>query len=152
MDLRNRIQNDLKDSMKSGDNVARAVLRLLNSDIKNAEIEKGERLNDEDIIRIIKRSIKRHNESIEQYKKGKREDLVEQEEKELEVLKKYMPEQMSEEEIRKLVRGVIEKSGISGASNFGKVMGMVMKEVGNRAEGSVVSRIVKEELSTDSCF
>jgi len=146
MGLKDKIKSDLKDSMKSGDNITRGVLRLLNSDIKNAEIEKGRALNDEEIAELAKRSVKRRKDSIEQFRKGKREDLVSQEEKELEVLKKYMPEQMSEEEIRTIVQDVIKKSGVTEASDFGKVMGVVMKETKGKADGSAVSRIVKEKL------
>ncbi|MCK4525451.1 MAG: GatB/YqeY domain-containing protein [Candidatus Andersenbacteria bacterium] len=146
MDLRDKIKNDLKDAMKSGDNVTRDVLRMLNSDIKNVEIDLKKELADDDVVKIIKRNIKSRKDSIEQYKKGNREDLAVQEEKELKILEKYMPEQMSEEKIRKIVIDIIKKSEASGASDFGKVMGMAMKEAGGNMDGNVVSRIVKEEL------
>ena len=146
MDLRDKIKNDLKDAMKSGDNVTRDVLRMLNSDIKNVEIDLKKELADDDVVKIIKRNIKSRKDSIEQYKKGNREDLAVQEEKELKILEKYMPEQMSEEKIRKIVIDIIKKSEASGASDFGKVMGMAMKEAGGNVDGNVVSRIVKEEL------
>lgn len=146
MDLRDKIKNDLKDAMKSGDNVTRDVLRMLNSDIKNVEIDLKKELADDDVVKIIKRNIKSRKDSIEQYKKGNREDLAVQEEKELKILEKYMPEQMSEEKIRKIVIDIIKKSEASGASDFGKVMGMAMKETGGNVDGNVVSRIVKEEL------
>ena len=146
MDLRDKIKNDLKDAMKSGDNVTRDVLRMLNSDIKNVEIDLKKELADDDVVKIIKRNIKSRKDSIEQYKKGNREDLAVQEEKELKILEKYMPEQMNEEEIRKIVIDIIKKSEASGASDFGKVMGVVMRETKGIADGNVVSRIVKEEL------
>ena len=146
MSLKEKIKSDLKDAMKSGDNIVRGVLRLLSSDIKNEEISLKKELADNDVLKIIKKDIKRHKESIEQYKTGGRKDLAEQEEKELEVLEKYMPEQMSEDEIRKIVFGVIKKLEVTGASDFGKVMGMAMKEAGGNVDGSVVSGIVKEEL------
>lgn len=146
MALKEKIKSDLKDAMKSGDSVVRGVLRLLSSDIKNEEIKQKKELTDDDILKIIKKDIKRHKESIEQYKTGGREDLTEQEEKELEILKEYMPEQMSENEIRKIVSGVIKKSGVTDVSDFGKVIGMAMKEIGGNVDGSLVSEIVKEEL------
>ena len=121
-------------------------MRLLSSDIKNEEISLKKELADDDVLKIIKKDIKRHKESIEQYKTGEREDLAEQEEKELEILEKYMPEQMSEEEIRKIVSGVIKKLGATNVSDFGKVMGMAIKEIGGNVDGNVVSGIVKEEL------
>ena len=146
MTLKEKIKSDLKDAMKSGDTVVRGVLRLLSSDIKNEEISLKKELADDDVLKIIKKDIKRHKESIEQYKTGEREDLAEQEEKELEILEKYMPEQMSEEEIRKIVSGVIKKLGATNVSDFGKVMGMAIKEIGGNVDGNVVSGIVKEEL------
>lgn len=146
MNLRDKIKNDLKDAMKSGDNVTRDVLRMLNSDIKNVEIDLKKELADDDVVKIIKRNIKSRRDSIEQYKKGNREDLAVQEEKELKILEKYMPEQMNEEEIRKIVIDIIKKSEALGASDFGKVMGEVMRETKGIADGNVVSRIVKEEL------
>lgn len=147
MNLKEKIKGDLKNAIKNGDSVVRGVLRLLSSDIKNEEIAGKKELIDDDVLKIIKKDIKRHKESIEQYKTGGRKDLVEQEEKELEILEKYMPEQMSEDEIRKIVSGVIEKLGATNASDFGKVMGMAMKEAGGNVDGSVVSGIVKEELN-----
>lgn len=146
MNLRDKIKNDLKNAMKSSDNITRDVLRVLNSDFKNLEIDSKKELLDDDIVKIIKKNIKSHKDSIEQYKKGNREDLVIQEEKELKILEKYVPEQMSEDEIRKIVIDVISKSEAVGASDFGRVMGVVMKEVGNKADGGLVGRIVKEKL------
>ena len=146
MSLKKKIKSDLKDAMKSGDSVVRGVLRLLSSDIKNEEISLKKELADDNVLKIIKKDIKRHKESIEQYKTGGRKDLVEQEEKELEILEKYMPEQMGEEEIRKIVSDVVEKLKATDASDFGKVMGMAMKEIGGNVDGSIVSKIVKEEL------
>ncbi len=146
MSLKKKIKSDLKDAMKSGDSVVRGVLRLLSSDIKNEEISLKKELADDNVLKIIKKDIKRHKESIEQYKTGGRKDLVEQEEKELEILEKYMPEQMGEKEIRKIVSDVVEKLKATDASDFGKVMGMAMKEIGGNVDGSIVSKIVKEEL------
>jgi len=146
MKLKEQIKNDLKGSMKSGDNIIRGVLRMLFSDIKNVEINERKEINDEKIIEIIKKNIKSRKDSIEQYTKGNREDLANQEKAELEILGKYMPEQMSEDEVRKIVVDIISKSEASGASDFGRVMGLVMKEIGSEADGGIVNKIVKEEL------
>ena len=146
MSLKEKIKSDLKDAMKSGDSVVRGVLRLLSSDIKNEEISLKKELADDDVLKILKKDIKRHKESIEQYKTGGREDLAEQEEKELEILEKYMPEQMGEAEIRKIVSDAIKKTGAVDVSDFGKVMGMAMKEIGGNVDGNVVGKIVKEKL------
>jgi len=146
MNLKKQIENDLKDSMKSGDNITRGVLRMLFSDLKNVEINERKEISEEKIIEIIKKNIKSRKDSITQYKKGNREDLASQEKKELEILEKYMPEQMSEDEIRKIVIDVISKSEAVGASDFGRVMGVVMKEIGSKADGGLVGGILREEL------
>ena len=146
MNLKEQIKNDLKSSMKSGDNIVRGVLRMLFSDIKNAEINQRKELTDDSIAEIIKKNIKSRKDSIEQYTKGNREDLANQEKVELEILEKYMPEQMSEDEVRKIVSNVIKKSEAVSVSDFGKIMGAVMREVGNKADGNLVGGIVREEL------
>ena len=146
MNLKEQIENDLKSSMKSGDNIVRGVLRMLSSDIKNVEINERKKVSDEKIIEIIKKNIKSRKDSIEQYTKGNREDLADQEKKELKILEEYMPEQMSEDEVRKIVLDIISKSEAVSASDFGRVMGVVMKEIGNKADGNVVGGILREEL------
>ena len=146
MNLKKKINDDLKDSMKSGDKTTRGVLRLINSDIKNMEIEKGGEAGDKEVVEIIKKSVKRRKDSIEQYEKGNRIDLVDREKEELNMLEKYMPEQMSEEEIRKIVASVIKKTGATNTSEFGKVIGAVMKKTDGNVDGNLVSKIVKEEL------
>ena len=146
MNLKKKINDDLKDSMKSGDKTTRGVLRLINSDIKNMEIEKGGEAGDKEVVEIIKKSVKRRKDSIEQYEKGNRIDLVDREKEELNMLEKYMPEQMSEEEIRKIVASVIKKTGATNTSEFGKVIGAVMKKTDGNVDGNLVSKIVKGEL------
>ena len=146
MNLKEQIENDLKSSMKSGDNIVRGVLRMLSSDLKNVEINERKKVSDEKIIEIIKKNIKSRKDSIEQYTKGNREDLADQEKKELKILEEYMPEQMSEDEVRKIVLDIISKSEAVSASDFGRVMGVVMKEIGNKADGNVVGGILREEL------
>jgi len=146
MKLKEQIKNDLKGSMKSGDNIIRGVLRMLFSDIKNVEINERKEINDEKIIEIIKKNIKSRKDSIEQYTKGNRKDLANQEKVELEILEKYMPEQMGEDEVRKIVINIISKSEAVSASDFGKIMGAVMKEIGNKADGNLVGKVVREGL------
>lgn len=145
MNLEEKISKDLKQAIKSKDILCLSVLRLLIAVIKNAEIskkKKQEGLTDQEIVELIASEIKKRKEAIEQFKKGGRFDLVEQETKELKILEKYLPEQMTEQELRKLVKQVIEQ----GPANFGQVMGKVMKEVKARAEGKQVVKIVQEEI------
>ena len=110
------------------------------------EINERKEVGDEKAIEIIKKNIKSRKDSIEQYTKGNRKDLADQEERELKILEKYMPEQMGEDEVREIVLDVIKKSEAVSASDFGRIMGAVMKEIGNKADGGLVGRVVREEL------
>ncbi|MCK5490940.1 MAG: GatB/YqeY domain-containing protein [Candidatus Pacebacteria bacterium] len=147
MNLKEKINSSLKDSMKSGDVKVRGVLRMLNSDIKNFEIEKKMEVNDDDILAIVKKNVKRRKDSIEQYTMGGRKDLAENENEELLILEKYMPEQMGEDQIREIVQNVIKQFGEASPSDFGKIIGMSVKETKGLVDGNVISRIVKEELN-----
>lgn len=126
-----------------------STLRLLLSEIRSAEKEKKAPLEEAEIIQIIKRQIKRRKEAIEQYAKAGRGDLADKEEREKEILEAYMPEQMSEEEIRKAVKTAISELQASSMADMGKVMGKVMADLAGKADGSVVNKIVKEELGNN---
>ena len=161
MSLKEKIEEDLKRALKEKKERAISVLRLLKNaiflkekekrykiftqkkGIKEEELEKESQLLDEEIIEVISSEIKKRKEAILEFKKGKREDLVEKETEELEILKSYLPQQISEEEIQKLAKEIIEKVG----PNFGAVMREMMQKVRGRAEGSLVSKIVKELIS-----
>jgi len=144
--LKERIDNDLKESLKAKDESRVSTLRLLKSALKNLEIEKQEELKDEDIVAAIKKQAKQRKDSIEEFKKGNRQDLVEKEAKELAVLKEYLPEEMSQEELAEIVKSAISESGATSAKDMGLVMKEAMAKVGGRADGKAVSAMVKEEL------
>lgn len=149
--LKSELQEDLKQSMLNKDELKTSVLRLLLSAINYHEIQKGGagyEATDEDVLEVVSGEIKKRRESIEMYKKGARQDLVDKETRELEILKTYLPKQLSEEEIRKIVKETISKIGTTSISNMGKVMGALMPKVKGKAEGSIVNQIVKEELSS----
>ena len=149
MSLKEKIIADLKDAMRSGDTVKRDTLRFLDSAIKNAEIEKKKReegLSEEEILEVIGRSVKQRNDSIRQYTDGGRPELAEKEKIELEILKAYLPEQMSEDEIRKIVKEIISAAGAVSVSDMGKIMGQAMGKMKGKADGNVVRKIVGEEL------
>jgi len=165
MVLKEKIKIDLDKSLKSGEKLILSTLRLLYSVIGNKEIEKRTKivkrkkdltekelikksqLQDEEIIQVTLSEIKKRKEAILLYKKGKREDLAQKEEKEIEILEKYLPEQISDEELQKLAKETIEKVGASSLKDMGKVMKELMIKVKGRAEGSKVSQIIKELLS-----
>lgn len=147
MALQEKINQDIKKALKERKELELLVLRGVNAAIHNKEIDKkGEELTEEDVVVIIMSEAKKRKESIEEFTKGGRDDLVEKEEKELEILKKYLPEQMSEEQIKKEAKKVIEEIGAVGLQDVGKVMGVLMPKLKGKAEGGIVSKIVNELL------
>jgi len=142
-----QIEEDLIKSLKAKNTVITSTLRLLISEIKNAQIARGGKLKGEEVDEIVVKSAKKRKESIEAYKKAQRNDLVENEEAELRVLEKYLPEQMGVDEISKIVDEVISANGASSVQDIGKVMGQVMGKLKGQADGSSVSTIVKKKLS-----
>jgi uncharacterized protein YqeY len=149
MTLQEKITSDLKVAMLARDNDKRDTLRMLDSAIKNFQIEKKKRetgLNDEEIIEIVSRSVKQRQDSIIQFEKGGRPELAEKEKIELEILKVYLPEQLGQEEVLKIVQEVILQSGASLPSDMGKVMGLVMAKVKGKTDGNVVKKLVLEKL------
>ena len=165
--IKQKLQEDLREAVKKKEELRTSVLRMLNSAIHNREIEKktklrktGEiteqdlikkgQLTDEEITETIFSEIKKRKEAISEFEKGKREDLVEKEKKEIEILEKYMPEQLTEEDIKKLAKEIIEKLGAREMRDMGKVMGQIIPKIKGKAEGSVISRIVKELLTPET--
>ena len=149
MELKQKIFSDMKQAMKEGDNAKRDVLRMLDSMIKNTEIEKMKKekgLSDEEVIGVISRAIKQRRDSVEQYRSGGRMDLADKESKEIEILSAYMPEQLGEDKIRQIVKDVIEQTGANSKADMGKVMGAAMGKLKGQADGNLVKKIVEEEL------
>lgn len=145
--LKERISADLRQAQKSGDKARMTVLRLVVAGIKNAEIDKRAALDDAGVIEVLTREAKQHRESITEFAKGKRQDLVDRNEEELAILMEYLPQQMSREEIRSLARQVIEQVGARGPAEKGKVMGQLMPQVKGKADGQVVNEAVTELLA-----
>jgi len=148
--IHEQIESDLKTALKSGDKDRVGVLRFLIAAVKNYQIElkaKGrEYLTDEETVAVVRRQVKQRKDSIMEYQKGGRADLAEKEEKELAILEKYAPAQMDEEALRQIVRKKIEELSISGKSEYGKLMGAVMAEAKDQADGNAVRKIVEDEL------
>ena len=147
MGLKAQLLQDMKDAMRAKDKLRLSTIRMINSLIKNAEIEKRGELTDDEIIQLLMKYAKQRKEAIEMYEKGGRQDLVEKEKAELAVVESYLPKQMSEEEIREFVKEAIEATGASSPKDIGKVMQHVMPKVKGRADGSVVNKIVREMLA-----
>ncbi|WP_456342447.1 GatB/YqeY domain-containing protein [Thermovibrio sp.] len=147
MSLKERLKEDMKAALKAKDKEKLSVIRMLQALIKNAEIDKRGELTDEEIVSLLMKYAKQRRESIELYEKGGRQDLVEKEKRELQIVESYLPKQMSEEEIRELVKKVIEEVGATSPKDMGKVMQAVMPKVKGRADGSLVNKIVRELLA-----
>ncbi len=147
MVLKEKIEEDLKNAQKEKNELAVSVLRMLRAAILNAEIASMRKeFSDDDVIKVINSEVKKHKDSIAEYERGGRADLADKEKKEMEILTKYLPAELSEEELRKIVEEKIRELGASGPGDFGKVMGAVMKAVGGRAGGDRVSGMVREVL------
>lgn len=146
--LKQRINDDMKAAMKSGDTLRRDTLRMLGAAIKNAEIEKrGTDLAEADIVALVAREIKHRQESIEAFTAGKRSDLIAKEEAEKKVLEGYLPAQMDRAAIEDLVDKVIAAVGAAGPADKGKVMKELMPQVRGKADGKLVNDIVTEKLN-----
>ncbi len=146
-DLKQKLAGDLKLAMKAGDKVKRSVIRMLMASIGNAEIAKQAALADADILGIIAKEVRQHQESIDSFKQGKRPDLVAKEEAEMEVLQAYLPKQMTHEEIVEAARQVIAEVGAQGPGDKGKVMPNLIARLKGRADGRIINEVVTELLS-----
>ena len=142
-----QLQEKLKQAMKSGDKASMMGLRNIIGKLKTAQIDKGKSLSEEESMKILKFSVKQLKESVEQYNKGGREDLAEKELFELSLIEKYLPEQLSIDKIREIVKEAIETTGVESIQEMGKVMGVVMKELAGSADGKLVQKIAQDELN-----
>jgi uncharacterized protein YqeY len=162
--LREKINEEIKKAMQEKSELLLLVLRGINAAIKNKEIEKRtklsknekdikkleelSRLNEEEVVEVIASEAKKRRDSIVEFKKGNRNDLVEKEEKELEILKEYLPEQMSEDQVKEEAKKVIAEIGAVGPKDTGKVMSALMSRVKGKTEGSMASKVVNELLNS----
>lgn len=165
MSLKSKIQEEIKGFLKEGKGINVSVLRMLSAavsnkeaekrtkiwklkpELKTEELEKESQLSDEEVLDVISSEIKKRKESIVEFEKGGRKELVDKEKQEAEILQKYLPEQLPEEEVKKLVLEAIAKTGAKEMKDMGKVMAELMPKVKGKADGSLVSKIVKESLS-----
>ncbi len=144
--LKERLDGDLKDAMRSKDSIRRTVLRTIISEIRNAEIAKQEALDDEGVLVVMTKQAQQRRDSIEAFKSASRSDLVESESAELKIISGYLPEQLSEDEIEVVITEVISQVEAKGSSDMGKVMKEIMQRVRGRADGKMVSAIVTSRL------
>ena len=142
-----QIEIDLKDALKNQDKAKVGVLRILISKCKNKSIATGKPLEDSEVMKVLQTAAKQHKESIKLYKQGERNDLVNQETAELNIVEAYLPSMMTEDEIKSIVSSVIEETGASSMADFGKVMPQVMKKGAGKIDGGVAQNLLKDLLS-----
>ena len=146
MSISEKIEKDLKESLKSGDKNRLSILRMVKSAMKNKEIETRDSLKDEDAQAILRSFSKKAGESIEQYTKAGRDELAEKEKTELAIIREYLPEQLGEDKIREIINDAITETGAAGVKDMGKVMKAVMAKTKGQADGRLVNNLVKETL------
>ncbi len=147
MGLKDQIPEDLKNALRNKNTLELSVLRMLQSALKNREIDnKKETLSDEDVIGVVGAEIKKRREAVKEFEKVNRADAADQEKAEIEILMKYMPQQMNEDEIRAVVTSAIEETNAESMKDIGNVMKVLMPRVKGKADGSVVNKIVREIL------
>ena len=144
--LRDTLDSDLKDAMRNKEALKRTVLRTMLSEIRNAEIDSRTTLDDEGIISVLTKQMQQRKDSVEAYIAANRQDLVDKETEEINIISVYLPEQLPSEEIEAIITAAILETGASSLSDMGKVMGFVMPQVKGRADGKIVNTIVTEKL------
>ena len=147
MTLKEKIMDDLKKAMKERNEVKVRTLRMVIASIKNWEVENTKEIDDDGMIAVLSKEAKRRKEAIEEYRKAGREDLAKAEEEELKIIESYLPERMSEEEIKELVLKTIEEVKATSPKDLGKVMKVIMPKVKGRADGKLVNEMVRKILS-----
>lgn len=146
MSLTEKLTQDMKTALKNKEKERLSTIRMVRSAIKKVEIEKKASLSDDEIIEVIAREAKQRKDAIEEYEKAGREDLVNKEKTELEILESYLPKQLTDDELREIIQDAIQQLGVSSKTEMGKVMGTVLPQVKGRADGKRVNRLVQELL------
>ena len=147
MSLKERLMADLKDAMKNKDKLRKDVITMVRAAIKQKEVDERVELDDGDIENIISKQLKEKKSSIEEFKKGNRQDLVDQTNAEIEILLNYLPEQLSDEELKEIIKKVIDENEITSMKDIGKLMKNVMPLIKGKADGKQVNIIAKELLN-----
>ena len=146
MSLMESIANDLISALKAGQKEKLLILRMVKSAIKNSEIEKGDPLNDDEVLAVLRTFAKRAKDSIEQFSQAGRKELAEKEKAELAVIEEYLPKQLGEDDLRGMIKDAIQEQGAVGMKDMGKVMKALMVKAKGQVDGKVANNIVKEML------
>ncbi|EUJ41653.1 GatB/YqeY domain-containing protein [Brochothrix campestris] len=147
MSLLGQLNQDMKDAMRAKDKARLSVIRMVKAAIQNESIKKGDELDSEEELTVLSREFKQRKESMVEFKSAEREDLVASLEAELQVIEHYLPTQLTEEEVLVIVDEVIAETGASSKADFGKVMKVILPKVKGKADGSLISKLLKQKLS-----
>ncbi|MFQ5863990.1 MAG: GatB/YqeY domain-containing protein [bacterium] len=147
MGLQEQLIEDMKVAMKAGDKVRLNTVRMIRAQIKDEQIAKGDALTEDEEISVLINAAKKRKEAIEHYEKSERKDLLEKEKRELEIISNYLPKQLTEEEVEKIVAQVIDEVGAETLRDIGKVMSAAMKQLKGKADGKLVQDMVRKKLS-----
>ena len=148
MSLLSKLNDDMKTAMKAKEKETLQVIRMLKASLQNEQIKVGRDLTDDEDLSVLAREMKQRRDSLSEFEKAGREDLAEKAKGEITIVEKYLPAQLTEDEIRQIVAAAIEKTGAASPKEFGKVMGVVMPQVKGKADGNQVNAIVKELLNS----
>jgi uncharacterized protein YqeY len=146
MTIADRLTEDLKRALKSGEKDTLSAVRLIKSEVKNKEIEKGESLNEEEINGVLMSLVRQGRESFEQFSKGGRQDLADKEERSISIIQSYLPKQLTADELDEIVKVTIDETGAGGPQDMGRVMKAIMPKVKGRVDGKIVSDLVRKML------
>lgn len=146
MSLKEKLQEDLKSSMKNKDTIRKSVITLVRAAIKQIEVDQRVELDDVAVMDIISRQLKQRNDSLAEFEKAGREDLIEETKSEIQVLKEYLPQQLSEEELEKIVIETIAEVGATSMKDMGKIMAIIKPKTAGRADGRKINELVKKNL------
>lgn len=147
MSLNDRLNEDMKQAMRSQDKFRLSVIRMVRSSIKNIEIDQRRSLDDQEVLDVLNREIKQRKDSLHEFEKAGRDDLADQLKQELAILVDYMPQQLSEDEVKEIVQQTIHEVGASSKADMGKVMSALMPKVKGRADGKLVNQLVQQSLA-----
>ena len=146
MSIQQKLMDDLKTSMKTKNKLRKDVITMVRAAVKQREVDERVELTDEDVIEIISKQLKQNKDSIVEFEKGDRQDLVEHAEKEIEILLEYLPLQLTEEELESIVKTTIEEENAETIKDMGKVMSSILPKIKGRADGALVNKLVREYL------
>ena len=146
MNMLDKLTDEMKSAMKSGDKIKLSTIRQLRAQMKDAQIAKGDELTEDEMMAVLNNAAKKRREAIKLYEQGGRDELAENEKAELAVIETYLPQQLSEAEISDIIDKAIAETGAAGPSDLGKVMGKIMGQVRGRADGKLVQQLVRTKL------